>query len=295
MPEVSVVIPAYNASGYVREAAESALAQTFDDLEVIVVDDGSTDDTAAVADGLDVRCVRQSNQGVSAARNRGIAESTGRYVAFLDADDAWLPAKLATQLDALRSNSARRLSYSALLVTDASLEPVEVRRGELHGSALETLLLRGNVVGGGSNVICERELFDRAGGFDPTLSQCADWDMWVRLAALTDFAYVDEPLVRYRRHESSMSRDPELLERDSLRVLEKGFAMPETDPALAAKRRQGMARNYMVLAGTYFQAHRYGDFARCAARSVSLDPRRIGYLAGFPLRAARRRSRGAPT
>jgi len=134
---------------------------------------------------------------------------------------------------------------------------------------------------------------ERAGEFDPTLSQCADWDMWVRLAALEDFVHLDEPLVRYRRHDATMSRDPALLERDSVRVLEKGFSMPQVDSRIAARRREGMARNYMVLAGTYFRAHRYRDFARCAARSVRLEPRRAGYLAAFPLRAARRRSKGA--
>src|SRR5262249_44377622 len=143
------------------------------------------------------------------------------------------------------------------------------------------------------NVICERDLFERVGEFDPTLSQCADWDMWIRLGAVTDFIYLDEPLVQYRQHESSMSRNPELLERDSIRVLEKGVSMPQADAHISARRGEGMARNYMVLAGTYFRAHRYGDFMRCATRSVRLEPRRAGYLAAFPLRAARRRSKGA--
>src|SRR5581483_5911167 len=265
----------------------------FDDLEVIVVDDGSTDDTAAVIEGLGpvVRYLHQPNSGVSAARNRGLAESGGRYVAFLDADDVWAPTKLATQMEALAADRSRRLSYSAFRVTEANLTPIEVTQRGLAGTALETLLLHGNVVGGGSTVLCERELFSEAGDFDTELSQCADWDMWVRIAALTDFAYLDEPLVDYRRHEGSMSNDPLLLEQDSLRVLEKGFAMPGIDPALAARRREGLARNYMVLAGTYFRAGRYRDFARCAARSVSLDPRRVGYLASYPLRVTKRLSR----
>jgi len=290
MPEVSVVIPAYNAAPYVGQAVESVLAQTFDDLEVIVVDDGSTDDTADVVGrvGKSARYVHQPNSGVSAARNKGIAESSGRYVAFLDADDTWLPEKLDRQLEALAAGPAYGLCHSAFIVSDVDLRPIEVRNRRPPGTPLESLLLEGNVVGSPSTVICRRDLFDEAGGFDPDLSQCADWDMWVRLASLTPFTRLDEPLVRYRQHETSMSSDPRLLEQDSLRVLEKGFTMPGLDPKIRAQRRRAFAHTYMVLAGTYFRGHRYRDFARCAARSVSLDPRRATYLVGFPLRLARR-------
>jgi glycosyltransferase involved in cell wall biosynthesis len=297
MPEVSVVIPTYNSARHLEQAVGSVLAQTFQDLEVMVVDDGSTDDTAAVigALGPPVRYLHQPNSGVSAARNRGVSESIGRYVAFLDADDAWLPQKLAKQLGALRAAALRaapgcRLCYTAFVAADSDLNPTEVRHPEMRDGALESLLMHGNVVGaGGSTMLCERGLFREAGGFDPTLSQCADWDMWIRLAALTEFLYLDEPLATYRMHGVSMSSDPRLLEEDSLCVLEKGFGMPGIEPALAAQRRRAFARNYMVLAGTYFQAGGYRDFARCAARSLSLDPRRARYLAGFPLRVARRR------
>jgi glycosyltransferase involved in cell wall biosynthesis len=297
MPEVSVVIPAYNAARYLGAAVESVLAQTFDDLEVLVVDDGSTDGSAdLVADlGPKVRVIRQPNSGVSSARNRGIAESAGRYLAFLDADDTWLPEKLERQLAALRASPAGRFCYTAFVIADAELQPIELRRAALSGTARETLLLDGNVVGA-STPLCERELLAEAGQFDPSLSQCADWDMWIRVAAHTDFLYLDEPLVNYRQHGTNMSNDPRLLEEDSVEVLERAFAAPDLDPGLAGRRRQAMGRIYMVLAGSYFQAGRYRDFMRCAARSISLEPRRASYLAGFPLRAARRISgRAAPS
>jgi glycosyltransferase involved in cell wall biosynthesis len=290
MPEVSVVIPTYNSARYLEPAVDSVLAQTFQDLEVIVVDDGSTDDTAALIRGLGppVRYLYQPNSGVSAARNRGVAASTGRYVALLDADDTWLPEKLSRQLEALGTAPAWRLCYTAFFAADSDLNPIEVRHQEMPAGALESLLTHGNVVGAPSTIVCERRLFQQAGGFDPGLSQCADWDMWIRLAALTEFLYLDVPLATYRMHGVSMSSDPRLLEEDSLCVLEKGFGMPGIEPALAAQRRRAFARNYMVLAGTYFHAGDYRDFARCAARSLSLDPRRARYLAGFPLRAGKR-------
>jgi glycosyltransferase involved in cell wall biosynthesis len=290
MPTVSVVIAAYNAVKYLDMAIDSVLAQSFRDLEVIVVDDGSTDATEVMMSkyGPPVRYLRQANAGVSIARNRGLETSTGRYVAFLDADDTWLPGKVERQVAALTGERRSRACYSAYIVCSEALEPITVKRSRRHGSSLEDLLLAGNVIGSICTVMCERSLFDAVGGFDPALSQCADWDMWVRLATATEFLYVDEPLVTYRQHGASMSRDAPLLERDSVRVLEKGFALEGLSPSLRAKRRRAFGRNYAVLAGTYFHAHRYGDFIRCAARAASLDWAQVGYLAAFPVRAMRR-------
>jgi hypothetical protein len=112
--------------------------------------------------------------------------------------------------------------------------------------------------------------------------------MWVRMATLTEFLYLDVPLVTYRQHAANMSRNARLLERDSLRVLRKGFEMPHLDSRLRRRRRAAFARNYMVLAGTYFHAGRYGEFIGCAARAIALDLRQFGRLTGFPLRALRR-------
>lgn len=293
-PQVSVVIPTYNCSAYLAEAVESVLAQTFRDFEVLVIDDGSTDDTAAVMRryGPPVRYIRQSNRGVAVARNHGIEQSRGRYVAFLDADDTWLPHKLERQLAALAEQPACRACYSAFVNVSSDRRPLGVTRSERQGSALQDLLLRGNVIGTPSTVLCERSLTLAVGGFDPLLSLGADWDMWIRLGAFTEFFYVDEPLVWYRLHGTNMSRDATLLERDSLRVLQKGFAMPALPESIRQRRRVAFARNYMVLAGTYFHARRYRDFLRCAARAVALDLRQVSYLAAFPLRRLSRYQRG---
>jgi len=290
MPEVSVVIPTYNSARYLTEAIDSVLAQSFKDFEVLVIDDGSTDETESLIQryGAEVRYVRQQNSGVAIARNRGIEQSRGRYVSFLDADDTWSASKLERQLAAMSENRQYRICYSAFTVVASDLAPIGVTRSCRQADALEDLLLRGNVVATPSTVMGERSLFIEAGGFDPALSQCADWDMWVRLAALSDFLYVDEPLVNYRQHGENMSRDATLLERDSLRVLEKGFAMSALTDRLRSHRRPAFARNYMVLAGTYFHARRYGDFIRCAARAIAGDFRQAGYLMRFPIRLASR-------
>ena len=288
--EVSVIIPTYNSARFLTDAIDSVLAQTFKDFEVIVIDDGSTDETESLIlkYGSALRYIRQENRGVALTRNHGIDESRGKYVAFLDADDVWLPHKLERQLAALRGKDNFRACYSAFSVADDNLRPIAVNRSDRRGSALEDLLLRGNVVATPSTVLCERSLLEVAGGFDPAMSQCADWDMWVRLAAFTEFLYLDEVLVKYRRHGGNMSRDASLLERDSILVLEKGFAMSGLPESLRAGRRSAFARNFMVLAGTYFHGGRYADFARCAARSVSMDVKQLAYLAAFPLRAMKR-------
>jgi len=288
-PTVSVVIPTYNSVRYLAEAVESVLAQTITDVEVIVVDDGSTDGTQALMARYagSVRYFRQDNSGVSTARNFGLAQSAGRYIAFLDADDTWFPNKLERQLEALAKEPDYHACYSAFVRVTSDLDLLEIWRGSRHGSALADLLTRGNIIGSVS-VLCERKVFTEVGGFDRSLSQCADWDMWVRLAARTDFLYLDEPLLNYRQHGSNMSRDPALLERDSIRVLEKGFAMDCVPGAVAALRRHAFARNYTVLAGTYFGAGKYVDFLRCAARAVSLEPSQINYLAAYPFRVGSR-------
>lgn len=286
MPAVSVIIPTYNSAQYVIAAVESVLAQTWRDFEILVIDDGSTDDTEEVMRHyqMQVRYIRQQNGGVAVARNRGIAESRGKYIAFLDADDTWLPHKLETQINHLRRQSACRVCYAAFTVVDAALNPLGISRSQRSRTAREDLLLRGNIIGSICTVVCERTLFEIVGGFDPALSQCADWDMWVRLAAQTEFLYVDEPLVTYRQHGNNMSRNAPLLEADSLQVLRKGFGMADLPASLRARQRKALARNYMVLAGTYFHARQYRDFVRCAWRAVTMDVQQMDYLITFPKR-----------
>ncbi len=290
MPEISVIIPAYNSAHFLKDALDSVLAQTFRDLEVLVIDDGSTDNTRELVSsyGGQLRYFYQQNSGVALARNRGIEESRARYIAFLDADDLWMPEKLERQFEALENGSEYRACYTNFTTVASDLTPLEGNSSSRKSSGLADLLLRGNVVGTPSTVFCERLLLEATGGFDPSLSQCADWDMWMRMTALTEFFYFEEPMVAYRQHGNNMSRDVALLERDSLRVLEKGFALPALSQDLRRRRRAAFARNYMVLAGSYFHAKSYGNFARCASRALRLDFRQAGYLMAFPARALTR-------
>lgn len=283
--DVSVVIPAYNAERYIAAAVESAAAQTVKPREIIVIDDGSTDRTAAIVALYSdrVQYVAQENRGVAAARNHGIERSAGRYVAFLDADDLWMPEKLERQADAM-AKSGLRASFTAHLVVDDEMKPLFENHNPGEGT-LHDLLTIGNVVGSPSSVVCERAVFREVGGFDGALSLCADWEMWIRIATATAFAPIDAPLIQYRLHDDNMSRNVPLLESDSRRVLEKVFALPALPDDARALKRSALGHNWMVLAGSYFRAGRMRDAMRCGIRSVSHDPRQVAQLLRFGRRA----------
>jgi len=282
-PLVSVVIPAYNAGRWIGQAVNSVLAQDWRPTEIIVVDDGSTDDTSSVVSsyGSAVRCVGQPNGGVSLARNRGMAESQGAFIAFLDADDAWLPTKLARQMAALQQQPECAAAYTAVVEADEALRDRCVKRSHDGAVSAEGLLRAGNIVtGSASSVICERRLIFDVGGFDPTLSLCADWDLWLRLAVRTCFAYVDEPLVRYRRTPSSMSRSVPVLERDTLAILERAFA----DERHIRLRRAVYGHHYAVLSGSYLEAGERIRAVRCLCAALKHDPRQLFRVLAMPSR-----------
>jgi glycosyltransferase involved in cell wall biosynthesis len=292
-PLVSVVVPAFNAQAYIATAVDSVLRQTLRDLELIVVDDGSSDGTTAALEayGGALRCLRQANGGVSRARNHGIGESRGRFVAFLDADDAWRPSKLEKQVATLVDHPGCRACYTAVYLADERLSVLSEQRSENGVVQRDSLLVNGNLVtGSASSVICERALLGEVDGFDEDLSLCADWDLWVRLSARTTFVYVDEPLAVYRQSISSMSRDPRLLEQDTLALLHKAFSGP--NPPRARIRSQALGRQYRVLAGSYLNAGAHRDALRCFTISVRYDPKQVLYGLALPSRALRRHFRG---
>lgn len=224
-PLVSVVIPAYNAATFVRMAVDSALSQTWTVREVIVIDDGSADNTGNMLAtyGDAIRVVTQPNGGLSNARNRGIREAAGTFVAFLDADDRWLPDKLARQVELMQQRPTVGFSSTCTLVETPDGSPSgrwDCPRVE--GALLRTLFLRnGSVPGSGSGVMVRRELFDEAGLFDESLRSLEDIDMWMRLAAVSDYACIEEPLTVIVKHPDSMSRNLQVMRAAALQVMRK--------------------------------------------------------------------------
>jgi glycosyltransferase involved in cell wall biosynthesis len=222
---VSVVIPAYNAAWCLARAIDSVLAQTHRDFELLVVDDGSTDATAELVQryGAGVRLVRKPNGGLSSARNAGIREARGAYVAFLDADDRWLPDKLKRQVAWMREHPRAVFCSTAARVVDARGETTgEWRCGGCTGSTLEAIFAtNAHVAGSGSAVLARREVLLASGGFDESLPSLEDIDMWMRLAARGDFGCLPEPLAVVEKRADSMSRNLDVMREAAIRVMHK--------------------------------------------------------------------------
>ena len=250
---VSIIIPAYNAARWIDDTLKSLIAQTHKNWEAIVVDDGSTDDTARRVSGTGdprIRCVAQANAGVSVARNRGLAEAQGAYIAFLDADDAMYPTNLETKLSALHRSGAD-WAFSDVQPCNAALQPVGARwSGRSNDLALS--LLNGDRAGIDapcSNLLARRACFNTL-GFDPSLSNAADKDMAFQLAKHRTYIHVPEALVLYRVVPGSMSHSVALFEADLIRFLKKReMAGDLDDPGL---RRQAWAYAYRSISGSWW-------------------------------------------
>ena len=195
-PTVSVIIPTYNRGWILREAIDSVLTQEFTDYELIVVDDGSTDDTCEILDtyGRQITVLRQSNQGVSAARNRGIAASRAQLIAFLDSDDIWLPQKIDRQVRFFRSNpDALIVQTEETWVRNGVRVNPKKRHQKYSGLIFEPSLALCLV--SPSAVMIRKSLFDTVGLFNERLPACEDYDLWLRVSHRYPIYLIDEPLI----------------------------------------------------------------------------------------------------
>lgn len=280
-PAVSIVIPAFNASWCIRRAVDSVLAQTFTDFELIVVDDGSTDETAEIlrSYGDALRVVSQPNGGMSCARNAGIRIARGRYIAFLDADDRWLPAKLERQVKLLDDRPA--LAFCAATATledpDGNVLGAWGCSGSGTASVADVFAAHALIAGGASSVLARRDLVGTLGGFDETLFGAEDTDLWIRLAALGHFACIPEALVVVLKRPGSASRNRQRMRAGALAMTHKNRHL------LPADKQGGYWR--AVYAGTLCDyakwAYRDGDRRMALAdlaRAFAHAPLRRGRL-----------------
>ena len=276
-PLVSVVIPAYNCARFIREALDSALLQDYPALEVIVVDDGSTDDTGAIlaSYGERIRLLSQPNRGCAAARNAGVAHARGKYIAFLDGDDAWSPCKITYQLEAL-GKAGYKLAYSRFIVwrpeADGHYLPAEhvfSTEGVAHVSDCELVtgytydaLLKDCMVWT-STVLVEKAVLDEAGGFDETLELGEDYDLWLRLSRNLPMLGLEQPTALYRQHPCSITREARETNYEYL-VLNRALALwgPGSAPEPGAMRAR-LARSMF----NHGYSHYKGGNARIAALS----------------------------
>jgi len=290
-PPVSVIIPAYNAAATITQTLASAQAQTHADIEILVVDDGSTDDTPAMVQHLAaadprIRLIRQANAGVAAARNRGWREAQGDLLAFLDADDLWAPAKIERQVDALAKGGAKAgLAYCWFAMIDGAGRVIyDGYRPRFEGPVLEELL-KENFIGNGSAALVRRAAMEDARGFESGLHRagaqgCEDALFYCRVAARWDFSLVPDHLVGYRQIPGAMSSGLARMMRSQLMVADE---MAQAHPALAAVARKGSRRYAAHLAKLCLRENRLGDLAKVwAALARNRFPVAL-WLAGLAL------------
>lgn len=225
MPKVSVVIPAYNAITYLPETVESVIKQTFTDFEVLIIDDGSSDHIVQwVSEIRDqrVKLISQENQGLPGARNTGIAQAQGEYIAFLDADDLWEPTKLEKQVRCLDAQPLVGLVHTPMFLVDEHGKSTgRVMGSNAEGDVWQQLVIK-NVIACPS-VMVRRCCFETVGLFDRSLRSLEDWDMWIRIATRYQFAVIKEPLAYYRQLPSSMSKNCQVMEQAFHLVIGKAF------------------------------------------------------------------------
>ena len=259
MQKVSVIIPAYNAANFIEETVDSALAQTHRDVEVIVVNDGSTDATLDRLQkyGSRIQVVNLSNGGVARARNEGVKRATGEWVAFLDSDDLWVPKKLELQL----AHSDAPLRYSDRInfgdrgdLPELHSQVMPMREGDL----FLVLMLEGNFIGT-SSVLVRRDLFEQLNGFFTGLNGTEDWDLWLRIAERHNVGCYREPLTSYRCHPGGLSRNYVKMSRERRLVIERALNL-ERGRALPWRTKQRIWSFTWETNG--FEARRAGDRAQ---------------------------------
>lgn len=282
-PYVSVIIPCYNSGSFLPIAIKSVRAQERRDLEIIVVDDGSTDHTMSVLEtlaGADLRVLRQTNSGPSAARNRGIRESRGKWIAFLDADCYWLPGKLEAQLSASGSNSEPvGFSYTGSLLVDEEGQTRAVRPAIPRGCLVEDLVW-GNLIST-SSAMARRDALFAVGMFDETLRIGEDWDLWLRLAANFEVSCVSKPLMAERAGCWDRKYQMRTYEAATLKIVPRFFDSLQNNEkllSLARMKRRALSWHFSVLAKSYLRRRQVSSFVRLAAQSVAAHPQGIGFL-----------------
>lgn len=281
-PSLSVVIPCYNAAAWIVSSLSSVYAQAWDDLEVLVIDDGSTDESVAVVREHfpQATVLQQTNGGVAAARNAGLKAARGEWVAFIDADDHWLPGKLRAQMDLLTAHPEARMVCSGWqywLSGDAAPHPELLDRLRLiddtaahqHGPSgwIYPELLQSCCVWT-STVVAQRELLLALDGFDTTLKVGEDYDLWLRASRVTPILRVQRALALYRQHPNSLTRQPPAKNWEGL-VLQSaltrwGYNGPDGRSAEVRAVARSMARTWHAFGAANLRAGR----TRCAWSSV---------------------------
>jgi glycosyltransferase involved in cell wall biosynthesis len=276
-PLVSVVVPVRNARRTIVDTIESVRQQTMEDLELIVVDDGSTDDSVALVAAIaDPRIALASfpGGGLSVARNRGIAQARGAYLSFIDADDLWTPDKLQRQLEALDRRPDAGAAYSWTYTIDEAGRPLGRQPRVRHEGDVRPQMLLSFFVASGSNVLLRRAVIETVGGFDPSVSAAEDWEYLLRVAARWPFVLVRRYQIFYRQSAASMASNVETMREQALLVLGRALDAAPSDLQRLRPRSLGNVHRYVARLALTRQPNRNGveQARRSLAAAIRLDP-----------------------
>jgi glycosyltransferase involved in cell wall biosynthesis len=273
-PEVSVIIPAYNVARYIACAVNSALNQESVELEVIVVDDGSTDRTVAESEEIKdsrLRIVRQENGGGAKARNTGIERATAPYIAFLDGDDFWDHSKLATHITFLNEHPEVDLTFSYSCVVDERGRQLGRLSRAVKGKVSFRSLLIENVISNGSAVVMRREALRSAGVFDAELTTAEDHDLWLRVSLLRpgNTYCIPHALTYYRMRDGQLTKDWRSMEQGWLKVMAKMRRLAPHD--VAAVERKAGSRYYRYLGYIAYENRQFSESRSLLFRALTID------------------------
>lgn len=276
MPKVSVILPTYNRADMLLDAVRSVQAQTFNDWELIVVDDGSTDNTREVVRGLAderIRYIFQENKKLPGARNTGIRNARGNLIAFLDSDDAYLPRKLEAQVAVMDARPELGLLAAGCIETDQELWPLrELRPWESQPSLSLPDWVKTCPFCTGSLLV--RKLWlERADLFDEQMPYVEDWDLWLRLAYLgCPMDWLPELVCYYRIHGGNMVRQAILMKEGMLTMFDKLFSHDDLPPEVTALRQKAYANAYLNGAARAYAAHDSKEGSAALGKALQLDP-----------------------
>lgn len=281
-PKISVIIPVYNGEKYIHDAVQSVVEQTYPNLEIIVVDDGSADNTRnQVADNFpSVLYFYQKNKGVAAARNLGIKKSTGEYIAFLDSDDSWLPEKISMQMEEIVKNPRIKIIHTNIKIrVNGQIQNTIYPVGHQEGKIFENLLLHtGSVVC--STLLINRECFEKVGYFDEELRTAEDVHLFLRLAHYYDFYFLDKALIIKNHHGSNLTNLNHMYSGSgALLALEKIEQLfPEYSRGKSKVMRRALYLRARLRASAYAEKGDYKNAFRFLIKSLSYQKSLYNFL-----------------
>ncbi|MBF0503854.1 MAG: glycosyltransferase [Candidatus Omnitrophica bacterium] len=271
-PKVSVIIPTYNRGQYITQAIESVLSQTFLDYEIIVIDDGSTDNTQEILKKYknEIKSIRHENQGISKTRNSAINQSCGEYLAFLDSDDYWTSEKLAQQVKVLDSHPNVGIVYARMPIINEKGEKIGMKPAGVSGKNFKELLeVWGDLPT--SSIMVRRDCFTKAGLFDVSLDTMEDIDMWIRIAQFYDLYEIENKvLAYYRRHDEQITKNKAKVYGGLVKIFTKIYnTYPQAPKVLMIKR---IVENQYLLAKEYYIAKDYKNASSLALKAIAQYP-----------------------